>query len=480
MTEPPQKLLGALVEGAFEPPDPSQPARPVALRIARFVGAGKFAWVFEAQDASGARHAVKMLYRDDHQALARFKREIKVIRALPAHPNRAAYRGHGQTGAWPWVAMDFIDGFTLGAVLRQNRPLESSVACKLMVQLCDGFNGLHRLGLTHRDINPDNIMITHADRAVKLMDFGLVQDSQGLLQLFEQADILAGADFRDDLDTGLIAGTPEYMAPEQISDPHVRERHRQKTDTTADIFALGVMFWQLVAGRQLFPYAVGSKGASGREGLIHFLDYRLTFTDAELERPAHVSPELWSILRKSLAHDPTHRQRDAAELARDLRVWLDTGQGIREEDLSATVATEIDLAKLRAMASANARARASDPPPDSGVIDTRAFQAIMPKRTEAPWAKAETIRDIPSDSAEARAATLAGGESLPGGAQSFHALTTEMSQRAPDRAVVAQLRGRLDADEARVARRRNHRRTLGFVLLAMALGAGVALALKLT
>jgi hypothetical protein len=64
---------------------------------------------------------------------------------------------------------------------------------------------------------------------VVLMDFGLVQDSQGLLQLYEQVDILDGKDFLDDLDAGLIAGTPEFMAPEQILDPHERDRARQKT-----------------------------------------------------------------------------------------------------------------------------------------------------------------------------------------------------------------------------------------------------------
>ena len=420
-----------------------------------------------------------MLYRDDHQALARFKREIKVIRSLPAHPNRTAYRGHGQAGSWPWVAMDFIDGFTLGAVLRQSRPVEATVACKLMVQLCDGFNGLHRLGLTHRDINPDNIMITHAERAVKLMDFGLVQDSQGLLQLYEQVDILAGADFRDDLDTGLIAGTPEYMAPEQISDPHERDRRRQKTDTTADIFALGVMFWQLLTGAQLFPYAVGSKGSSGRDGLIHYLDYRLTFKDAQLVCPPRVTPELWSILRKSLAHDPKHRQRDAAELARDLRVWLDTGRGLREEDLSATVATEIDLAKLRAMVSANARGRAGEAPPDAGVIDTRAFQAIAPPRAEAPWAKAETIREVPTGTADPNARTLVGDEALRDGVAGLQAVTTQTSHRAPDQAVVAQLRGQLEARQAAETQRRSHRRTVVFVVVAMALGAGLAVALRL-
>jgi len=354
----PKAMLGAEIRGDFKPPKGSDRlARPLALTIVRHVGAGKFAWVFEAQDARGARYAVKMLYRDDTQATRRFKREVKVLRQLPAHPNRVAYFGHGLHAGRPWVAMDFVDGFTLGAVLRQNRPVPEQAACALMIQLCDGFDGLHKLGLTHRDITPDNIMITNADRAVKLMDFGLVQDSQGLLQLYEQVDILQGDDFLDDLDAGLIAGTPEFMAPEQISDPHEKDRTRQKTDTTADVFALGTIFYQLVAARQLFPYAIGSRGAAGKQGLIHYLDYRTSFPDERLTCPSDIGPELWSILRKSLLRDPKHRQRDGAELAADLRFYLETGQGVLDDDMSATVAQDVDLAKIRAMASSHMSTR---------------------------------------------------------------------------------------------------------------------------
>lgn len=277
--------------------------------------------------------------------------------------------------------MDFVDGFTLGAILRQNRPVPEQATCALMVQLCDGFDGLHKLGLTHRDITPDNIMITHAERAVKLMDFGLVQDSQGLLQLYEQVDILQGDDFLDDLDAGLIAGTPEFMAPEQISDPHEKDRARQKTDTMADVFALGTIFHQLIAGQQLFPFGIGSRGAAGKQGLINYLDYRMNFRDDSLVCPAGISPELWSIVRKSLARDPKHRQRDGAELGADIRFYLDTGQGVLEDDMSATIAQDVDLAKLRALA--------------SGPMNTGNFNALKGSlhNGEPAYASIDTVRE---------------------------------------------------------------------------------------
>jgi serine/threonine protein kinase len=245
--------------------------------------------------------------------------------------------------------MDFVDGFTLSAVLRSGRPIPERAACMLMAQLCDGFEGLHRLGLTHRDITPDNIMITQADRQVKLMDFGLVQDSQGLLQLYEQVDILDGKDFLDDLDAGLIAGTPEFMAPEQILDPHEKDRTRQKTDTTADVFALGTIFYQLLSGTQLFPYERGARGATGKQAPINYLDWRVRFRDDDIACPPNIGAELWSIVRKSLAREPKQRQRDATELGADLRFFLETGQGVLEDDLSATIATEFDASRMKSV-----------------------------------------------------------------------------------------------------------------------------------
>lgn len=354
----PESIVGAVVRGVFAPPTGAARAAQtnVTYKLMRFVGAGKFAWVFEAErveappGTSPERVAVKMLYREDTQGIRRFQREIKVMRQLPAHPNCVAYKGHGTFERHAWVAMDFIDGFTLAAVLRGKKALPERAACLLMTQLCDGFEGLHRLGLTHRDITPDNIMITQADRQVKLMDFGLVQDSQGLLQLYEQVDIVDGEDFKDDLDAGLIAGTPEFMAPEQILDPHEKDRARQKTDTTADVFALGTIFYQLLSGTQLFPYEVGARGQPGKQGLINYLEFRVKHRDEDLVCPDNIGAELWTVVKKSLAHEPKHRQRDATELGADIRYYLETGQGVLEDDMSATISAPMDPARLKSLA----------------------------------------------------------------------------------------------------------------------------------
>jgi serine/threonine protein kinase len=461
MSADPNSVIGATVQGQFEPPqDSGRPSRPVSLRLVRHVGAGKFAWVFEAQDSAGKRYAVKYLYRDDTQAIRRFKREIKVMRQLPPHANRVAYEGHGKDGARLWVAMEFVDGFTLGAIVRQRRPVPEHAACALMVQLCDGFDGLHKLGLTHRDITPDNIMIRHEDRSVKLMDFGLVQDSQGLLQLYEQVDVLQGNDFLDDLDAGLIAGTPEFMAPEQISDPHENDRAQQKTDTPADVFALGTIFYQLLSGQQLFPWATGSRGKTGRDGLIAYLDWRTSFRDEMLVCPPAIRSELWSIVRKSLARDPKLRQRDGAELAADLRFYLETGQGVLDDDMSATIAQQVDLAKLRQMATP---------------MSTRDFSALKGelKRGEPAYAAADTVR-------ERQIPILQGAGEQRGPKQplTIQDRTTEIGKRdAPSPAIIRAAQLEQTHRAAQTARRSR----LGWVIaLAVLLGGGVAAAIFLT
>ncbi|TNF31362.1 MAG: serine/threonine protein kinase [Deltaproteobacteria bacterium] len=361
------------------------------MELERFLGAGKFAWVYAAGGV-GEPAAVKVLFRDDTQGERRFQREIKVMRELPPNANCVGYRGHGTLpdGA-PWVAMELVDGFTLQSVLRSGRCIPERAACLLMAQICDGFRELHKLGLTHRDITPDNIMITHRGRQVKIMDFGLVQDSQGLLKLFEERDVLAGHDFSDDIDAGLIAGTPEYMAPEQITDPR---RGARRTDTTADVYALGVVFYQLLTGRQLFPFAAGSGGHTGREGLAHYLNYRQAFHDEDLEPPANIDAELWSIVRKALGQDPSMRQRTASELADDIRFYLETGQGVLDDDLSETVSQVVDVARMR-----SAVMTAGDFEDIRALIDAPDIEHSRPGRlpppSEVPTVEAPAPRSAP-------------------------------------------------------------------------------------
>lgn len=319
----------------------------------QFIGKGMFAWVYNALTPQGERVAVKIPHRLDRQAKLRFLREIKVMRELPANPHCVGYRGAGELAdGTPWLAMEYVDGFTLRSVTLKEKAISERASCALMFQLCEGFAGLHRLGLAHRDIKPDNIMITNKDRQVKLMDFGLVQDSQGLLKLFEDEDIVQGSDFGIDLDDGMIAGTPEFMAPEQISDPSLDAKSKRKTDTTADVYSLAVIFYQLLTGTKPFPFLPTSrKAAAYQKEVMVYLDARLTQQDGDLKRPKEINPELWSIVDKALRRNPKARQGDARELGQDLEHYMVTGEGIREDDVEQTVALDIaNIPELAALA----------------------------------------------------------------------------------------------------------------------------------
>ncbi len=402
-----QRYLGVELPGGFVPE--------------RRVGAGNFAWVFRGHGPAGEPVAIKLLHRQDHQGVRRFAREIKVCRELPPSPHTVRYIAHGEApdGA-PWFAMEFVDGLTLTELLRRRRRFAVPDAVKLMFQLCKGFAGLHRLGVAHRDIKPDNIMLTHRDEQVKIMDFGLVQDSQGLLKLFEEHDMVGGGDdFADDLDQGMLAGTPEYMAPEQISDPKLTDPAQLKTDTTADVYSLGVIFYQLLTGRKMFPLVPRAQGGSAlQREVMDYLERRVAQRDADLVRPRAIEPQLWTIVAKAVRRDPKMRQGDATELARDLQTYMWTGRGIPEdEDVSPTVKGLPGLKHMRgqweqlgrpgparpggAPEGAGAEADAQEPPeddlfadaanmpfgpPPEGSATTTMFIMEMHKRRRRLWA----------------------------------------------------------------------------------------------
>jgi serine/threonine protein kinase len=166
-----------------------------------------------------------------------------------------------------------------------------------------------------------------------------VLDSQGLLRFFEQQHIVTGRDFEEDIERGMLAGTPEYMAPEQISDPD-RAPGDQRTDTTADVYSLGVVFYELLTGRKLYPMTLTATDPKAiQREVLDLLQDRLALTDDDLDQPSEVPDALWTIIRKTLRRDPSHRQGSAVELAADIELYLDTGRGVFEDenDLAPTI-----------------------------------------------------------------------------------------------------------------------------------------------
>jgi serine/threonine protein kinase len=227
----------------FQPPSLEEVARLFPqLEILAFIGKGGMGAVFKArQPALDRLVALKIL---PPQAAAgagfaeRFNREARALARLN-HPNIVAVHEFGQAGALPFFIMEFVDGVTLRQ-LEQSARLAPEEALRIVPQICEALQYAHDEGIVHRDIKPENILIDKKGR-VKIADFGIakiIAPASGRADMPVSPEIGAAQQHGP---TGVI-GTPNYMAPEQLETP-------QKVDHRADIFSLGVVFYEMLTGQ---------------------------------------------------------------------------------------------------------------------------------------------------------------------------------------------------------------------------------------
>ncbi len=334
----------------------SAPSLPGGYTLSKQIGSGAFAVVYEGRDKTGRRVAVKVLDSDHPQAHQRFLREIKIMKSLPENEHIVRYYDDGVTeDKVPFIVMEYVVGFTLGKLLRSGRRLTESAACELMLQLSEAFQSLHKFGLTHGDIKPANIMLSKGKKRkkgkrkaaplgstdvvhlaqversgmqMKLLDFGLARDAQGLLKMFEEEDFIPGHDFEEDLDAGMLAGTPEYIAPEQVADARISDPKDARTDTPSDVFGLCVIFYELLSGKTPWPFRSSAKSEKEfKRQTKKYLDERASGTSPAVPVP-NTSPALWSVLSRGLNHDPKKRQGDAKTLYADIERYVLYGAGV--------------------------------------------------------------------------------------------------------------------------------------------------------
>lgn len=215
----------------FTPPSPAglAPLFP-QLEILELVGRGGMGAVYKArQPALDRLVALKILPPTKTQEPGfgeRFNREARALARL-SHPNVVAVHDFGQAGGYPYLLMEFVDGVNLRQLERASR-LSPRDALAIVPQVCDALQYAHDEGVVHRDIKPENILVDRRGR-VKIADFGLAR----LLAVEPADERLTGE--------GQVMGTPHYMAPEQVE-------HPREVDHRADIFSLGVVFYELLTG----------------------------------------------------------------------------------------------------------------------------------------------------------------------------------------------------------------------------------------
>ncbi|MFF7456056.1 protein kinase [Kitasatospora sp. NPDC008115] len=259
-------------------------------RLDRELGQGGFGVVWAAHDETiGRAVALKVLSDEkagDEEAVGRFIREAKTVGGL-SHPHIVTLYDYGrmQDGARSthYLVMELVRGRPLSALLRDGARPELSVALRWMRQVCKALDSAHRSGVVHRDIKPENIMIADTGEA-KVLDFGIAR------LLTQQGSGLTS--------TGVVIGTPAYLAPECWSGEHI--------DGRADLYALGVILYQLCTGRR--PFSATSP-----------VSMMFKHVNEQPPAPGTPDPALDRLVLQLLAKQPEDRPADAAEVRRRLR-----------------------------------------------------------------------------------------------------------------------------------------------------------------
>ena len=273
--------------------------------ILGLIGAGGMGEVYKARDTRLDRTvAIKVLPADisvHPDRRGRFEREAKTIAGL-THPHICTLHDVGEHADSMFLVMEHLDGETLARRLEQG-PLPIERALTIATEVADALTAAHRAGIIHRDLKPGNIMLTKS--GVKLLDFGLAK----LAAHGEQSALarLVSAPTRTSPLTaeGVIVGTLQYMAPEQLEG--------QEADARSDIFAFGLVLYEMVTGQTPFT---GKTHASLISSILK--DEPRPIVELQPLTPALVD----HIVARCLAKDPDERWQSTSDLARELR-WAE-------------------------------------------------------------------------------------------------------------------------------------------------------------
>lgn len=283
------RLWGASVE-------PEEPAPGAALpegeryELGECLGEGGMGQVFKAFDRRlGRPVALKFLTQEDPAMRRLFRREAR-IQARLEHRHVLPIYDRGEWGGRPFLAMRYVAGGTLAEV---DDALSLGQKVRLLIQVAEGLDAVHRAGLLHRDVKPSNVLVARmADGELEALitDFGLA------VELGEAARAV---------DDG-VAGSPQYIAPERLSGSPARQR--------SDVYSLGVTIYRLLVGE--VPFA----GRNTLEVLRHVVRDELR---PPRQRMPSLPVALEAIILRSVAREPERRYASARAVAADLECYLD-------------------------------------------------------------------------------------------------------------------------------------------------------------
>jgi tetratricopeptide (TPR) repeat protein len=387
------------------------------------LGRGAMGTVYKARDPVLDRLvAIKMMSEElliEDEMRGRFNREAKSAAGLQ-HPNIVTIFDFGELEkeGVPYIVMELLDGVSLAELMEQAKPERLQDKIQIVTQICRGLDYAHKRGVIHRDVKPGNIQVLPAGTA-KVLDFGIAMGEGSTIKT----------------KTGLVMGTPNYMAPEQISGENVDHR--------ADMWAVGVILYELISGER--PFAAST---------VPSLVYRIVHaTPAPLDaRGLGLPDKLVSIVERVLSKDPDERFRDLALMARALDQAMGAASPIKEisgEARARSYTTHFQLARSlldrgqpqRALEAAR-RAQALEPTHGS-VVDLVQEIEIALKRMQSQPTVVQPGKPPPFDAArwvdEARMALTAGNRS------EALRIVDDVLAVEPNFEAAVELRGLLDA-----------------------------------
>ncbi|MEO8199133.1 MAG: serine/threonine-protein kinase [Gemmatimonadota bacterium] len=267
------------------------------FEVRELLGRGGFAEVYEVHDRQLHRRlAVKVLRPDlawTQGMLQRFEKEARALASL-SHPNILPIHFVGDRGGLVYYAMPYVEGNSLGDMLRNEGPLDPERAANLIRPILQALAHAHEKGMIHRDIKPDNIIVEQQTGRPLLVDFGIVKQE---------------GDGPGNTLSGFVVGTPTYMSPEQALG-------QANVDHRSDLYALGGVLFHLVTGTPPF------EGDTSQEVIGRHISQAVPIaSDVNTRVPVWLS----DVIRRALVKRPEDRFQSAAEMGEALKVGVQSG-----------------------------------------------------------------------------------------------------------------------------------------------------------
>nr|PZN11620.1 MAG: Stk1 family PASTA domain-containing Ser/Thr kinase [Caldicoprobacter oshimai] len=276
-------LLGRILGGRYE--------------LEEKIGSGGMAIVYKAKCHLLKRHvAVKVLRPElveDEEFVARFKRESQAAASL-SHPNIVNIYDVGEENGIYYIVMEYIKGKTLKEYIREKGKLDWEEAVRIAIQICSALKHAHKNGIIHRDIKPQNILVSE-DGTIKVTDFGIARAATSATVT------MAGAN---------VMGSVHYFSPEQARGGHV--------DAKSDLYSLGIVLYEMVTGTVPFE---GDTAVS----------VALKHIQEKVKPPGELNPDipksLQDVIEKAIEKDQSKRYQTAGEMIKDLQRVLKEPNG---------------------------------------------------------------------------------------------------------------------------------------------------------